>query len=442
MKIGVRLGLAFVYFVLAIGNCRRSEGDRINETLNPVLSTLFNRRMLLLLKGTYSSDSPLEWNETNGGTGALFRDKEGAGLDPIFSTIDLPMARNLPIFLDFGEVRISSKYTQGFNNLSSIRDPAQSNRFWDFIGNERQVMCTVPYTLESDTCQETNGQQKASDFFNGVGAQYPSNDPSSETVSCSDPDNFAQCAARGIGLGSSFGRQYYYTGVYFRALVTGYAVDAGIPITNTRFDNRRVFGLNIVPRNNYNPGTTQAEKQTVIPKLFPLLYTQLPTQSDMEIRSGFDPYILEIRMNIKENLMVHSFNSVRNTTITFVGISDWSVDHKGESDVGGNLQTRARVIYPETASSLNITGGQGNLNYHFGVFRRDETEFIGQLPLAATPARSNARIRYLNPGNYQLVCLGDVEPRDGHPEVVTKKTEFQIPDFPFRQNIQVDLSCP
>lgn len=207
--------------LLSFSNCRRSEADRIDQTRNPVLSTLFNRRMLLLLKGTYSTDNPLQFSETNNGTGNIYLDDQGDGGDRTFDLVGLPSAQNLPIFLDIGEVRISSKFTTGINNLTQIRDPAQSQKFWDFIANERRVFCTVPYSLETDSCTEDNGIQKANDFFSGVGAQYPSNDPSSETISCSNPEFFVECAARGFGPGTTLGRQYYYTGVYFRSILTG-----------------------------------------------------------------------------------------------------------------------------------------------------------------------------------------------------------------------------
>jgi hypothetical protein len=407
----------------------KTQLDLGNETSLPVLSTLFNNRMLLLLKGTYSSDSPLDWTELNNGSGALYVDSQADGNDPAMSLTNLPNTNGLPIFLDIGEVRISSKYSKGINDLTQIKDSLDSTKFWDYIGNQRQVYCTVPYSFDEDTCKQNNGITKAYDFFNGIGAQYPSNDPSAKTEGA------------GYGL-STFGRQYYYTGVYFRGLVTGFANDAGVPITTTRFDNRPVFGLNIVPRNNYIPGTSTLAKNSIVPKMFPVLYSQRPTQADMEIREGFDPYILEVRMNIKENLMLHSYISARAQTITYVGISDIFFDHKGEGDSGGNLISRSRIIYPETASSLVITGGSGSLLHHYAVFRSTETELTNVIPLAATPARPSAKIKYLNAGLYTLACIGDITRVDGFPDTVISQTTFSIPEHPFRQTYTVDLSCP
>jgi hypothetical protein len=419
--------LFYFFFFFLVLNCK-TKLDLGNETTLPVLSTLFNNRMLLLVKGTYSTDSPLDWAELNNGSGALYVDNQTDGNDPLMNLTNLPTVAGLPIFVDIGEVRISSKYTKGINDLTQIKDSLDSTKFWDYIGNERQVYCTIPYSFEEDTCRQNNGTVKAYDFFNGIGAQYPSNDPSAKTESA-------------YGL-SAFGRQYYYSGIYFRSLVTGFANDAGVPITTTRFDNRPVFGLNIVPRNNYNPGTSSLAKNSIVPKMFPVLYSQKPTQADMEIREGFDPYILEVRANIKENLMLHSYLSARGQVITYVGISDIFFDHKGEGDAGGNLISRARIIYPETASSLSITGGTGSLLHHYAVFRSTETELTNILPLAATPAKTTAKIKYLNAGLYTLACMGDITRVDGFPETVVRQTTFSIPETPYRQTYSVDLACP
>ncbi len=424
--------LQFIPFL----NCK-TKVDLGDETKLPVISTLFNNRMLLLLKGTYATDNPLDWSELNNGTGDFYIDSQGEGLDPTMTLVNQPKAGSMPIFLDIGEVRISSKFEKGYNELTQIRDTVDSNKFWDYIAPNRQVFCTVTYSFDNNTCTESNGILKAYDFFNGIGAQFPSNDPSSETVG-------------GVETALStgrywYGREYYYAGIYFRSLVTGYALDAGVPVSG-RFDNRPIINaLNIVPRNNYAAGTTSSQKSSIVPKMFPALYSQQLTQSiqsDMMIRDGFDPYILEVRINLKENLMLHSYLTSRGTTVTYVGVSDIFFDHKGEGDAGGNILTRARIIYPETASSLTISGGGNSLLHYYGIFRFHENEFINVLPLAATPAKQGAKIKYLNPGTYRAVCLGDLTKRDGYPDTVVRETTFTIPEYPFRETYNIDLTCP
>ncbi|TGM58958.1 LIC11270 family surface protein [Leptospira vanthielii] len=432
----IYLPVLFLFInVLVLIDCK-TKLDLGDESNLPVISTLFNNRMLLLLKGTYATDSPLDWAELNNGTGDLYVDSQGAGLDPTMTLVNQPKVGSLPIFLDIGEVRISSKYVKGLNDLTQIRDTVDSNKFWDYIAPNRQVFCTVTYSFDNNTCTESNGIIKASDFFNGVGAQFPSNDPSAETVGWESSFSAGR---------AWFGREYYYAAIYFRSLVIGYALDGGAPVSG-RFDNRPIInGLNIVPRNNYVAGTSTSAKSTIVPKMFPALYTQLASQSvqsDMQIRDGFDPYILEVRVNLKENLMLHSYVTSRATTVTYVGISDIFYDHKGEGDAGGNLLTRARIIYPETASSLTISGGGNSLLHYYGIFREQESDFVNVLPLAATPAKQGAKIKYLNPGTYKAVCLGDLVKQDGFPDTVVRETTFNIPDYPFRQTYNVDLTCP
>lgn len=427
-------------FILFIG-CKKSDLGR--ESVLPVLSTLFNNRMLLLMKGTYSSDNPIGFGDYNNGSGTLYRDNTGVAGDPDFELPNLPSASNLPIYIDFGEVRISSKFQKGINELTQIRDPLDSLKFWDNIATQRQVYCNSPYSLEEDTCQKERGIFKSQEFFNGNGAVYPSNDPTAETYSCSDPQYAILCESHGRPLEGTLGTQYFYTGVYFRSLVTGWGVrNGGILLDSTRFDNRRVPGINIVPRNNYFPGTSDIQKQDIVPKMFPLLYSVQGGQRDMEIRGGFDPYILEIRMNMKENFMVHSFIRPGNIRETLVGFSDALNTHTGEPDMGGNLILRSRIIYPETAASVRITGGSGNLNYYFAIFHSDEVETRKQLPLAATPARADAFIKYLNKGKYKLLCIGDTERLDGFPDTVVRETSFEVSDVDRRATLPVALTCP
>ncbi len=176
--------------------------------------------------------------------------------------------------------------------------------------------------------------------------------------------------------------------------------------------------------------------------MFPVLYTVDGGHDDFVIRPGYDPYILELRMNIKENLMVHSWTTTNGFVQTMVGLSDWRYPHAGQADMGGNLLLRARVIYPEYASRLTITGGTQTLQHYYALFRAQETNLTTQLPLAAVPVRSGGSvIKYIHEGDYRLRCLSDTTPVDGFPETLVRETTFSVTSFP-RQEITVDLACP
>ncbi|HNM04051.1 MAG TPA: hypothetical protein PKN56_19230 [Leptospiraceae bacterium] len=410
--------------------CKKNSFKNVSKTSGPVLSSLFNNRMLLLLKGTYATDDPLKFEETNGGTGQLYQDVTTD--DPVYDLTDMPSAKNLLIHIDFGEVRISSR--AGSPDL--IQSPAESVKFWDFIAPYRQVYCTAPgYVLFANSCQTDSGYFRIQEFFDGNGAKYPSVDPSAET--------------RGGGF---YGSQYYNAGIYIRNFVTSFARENNGMKTDTRFDNYPVVGSNIVPRNSYIPNTSDAQKQSITPMMFPVFYTVLDTDpgmanvswtnGDLNINPGYEPYILEMRMNIKENLMIHSWTTLAGITQTMVGFSDWKYNHQGQSDMGGNLLLRARVIYPERASSLTITGGTQTYNHYYALYGASEI-IKDRLPYAAVPVRTGgSKIKYVSPGTWRLLCLADQSPVDGYPETLVREIQFTIPPDAIRQQLTKALACP
>ncbi len=418
MKLNINKINVMIFIILNITYCTKDLSN-VTYTSLPVLSSLFNQRMLLIFKGTYATDNTLEFTEINGN--AIYRDTEGVGGDPTFDTTGLPALSNLPIFMDIGELRIASKYQPlGLEALESVRDSA---RFWDFVAPERQVYCSIPYTLFTNTCENNGGLVKFSEFMTSRGAQYPSNDPTAEL--------------RGYS-----GTQYYHAGVYLRSFITGFAIESGIQKTNTRFDNRLVVGSNIVPRNSYKPGASDIDKQNKTPLMYPVFYNVGGGHADMTINPGYEPYILEMRINIKENLMVHSWVNYTGNVQTMVGFSDWRFNHIGEVDMGGGLLLRPRIIYPETSSNLTITGGTANLKYYYAIYREGETDFTSHLPLIASPVRGpSVFIKYIHSGSYRLRCLNDASPVDGFPETVIREIVFEVKDKP-KQSVSVDLTCP
>lgn len=440
-KIRYSLILLFI-LTLLFGNCANGATGLSGKTSigkyagvsYAVLSSLFNNRMLLLLKLTYATDSPLNFSDYNNGTGQLYQDAQdtGAGGDPAFDLYDLPLAQNLNFFIDIGEIRISSKAQQSATGLDyGVTTVTASKKYWDFIATQRQVYCSTFYSFGGNSCDLTSKAPLVliNQLFNGEGAKFPSNDPTSSIMG-----------------GQSDGQptQYYASGIYVRNFVTGWARQNGGLITNTLFDNNQILtgGQNIVPRNNYYPGTTDADKSIKTPFMFPVFHSLQAGQGDMQIRGGADPYILEVRMNIKENLMVHSYTTTLGYVQTFIGVSDWRYNHSGEIDSGGNIQSRSRVIYPETASSLQITGGTKSLRHYYNVFRDGETDLINELPLASTPVKQGtSSIKYIHSGNYILTCAQDKSPVDGYPETVVRSTKFSVPDT-FRQTITANLTCP
>lgn len=398
---------------------------------NPVISTLFNQRMLLLVKGTYATDNPIGFEAYSGGTGQLYQDTSGEGADPAFGLDGVPLAQNLPIFIDIGEIRLSTKYQEGAFDLSLVKNVKDTKSLWDEIAPNRQVFCTIPYTTNSNSCRLNDGEFKAIQFFNGEGVAYPSNDPTSAT----------DWGAFGNGP-----VQFYYTGLYLRSLVTAWATEPGLTFSNlTLFDDYRVPGINIVPRLSYKPGADATTKSVFPPLVFPVLYKAEKGDQDMLIYPGFDPYILEVRINLKENLMIHSYVSSIGGVRTLVGISDWKPDsdHKGESDMGGGLLVRSRIIRPEKASSLTVLGGTTSTTHYYSVYRLSESEIDTKLPLMASPVQGvSTKMKYIHSGDYRLRCMGDLAKVDGYPETVVRETVFTVPENAPHSEVQVNLTCP
>lgn len=385
---------------------------------NSLLSRLSNNRMKLILKGTYASDRPLAFEQIN--NNQLFRDTD--------DTVDIsgvPTYANLPIFIDIGEVRLSTKaFLQG---LESITDNEDSEDFWDVFSTKRQVYCSHPYAtdFDNDACFQTGGFINYIEFMNGRGAVFPTRD---------------------VGPGT-----YTHAAIYIRQLVTGYS-RAGGALVETRFDNNKILDAqNVAPLMNYDAGTDAAQQQLLAPQFFPLHHTVVWGQQPyMHVEDSFFPLIVEIRFNLKENLMLHSFTDGNGLARTVVAVSDWRKPHAAQPEMGGNVLTRARMFYSDFVRDLRISGGTFTTRHYYAIYIQNEcidsNGAVGcvvedQLPLAATPVRngSDNTMANLSPGNYRLQCRYDAN-GDGYPEAVLGSVDFTHVQGPGEEQ-QISCSC-
>ena len=391
-------------------NC--SSGD------DALLSALINSRMVLILKGTYATDRPLDFAQINGNT--LFLDNDAPSTE-VLDTAGVPAYSELPIYLDIGEIRLSTK---GYlSNLYEIDTDRDAKEFWDVASTTRQVYCSQFYATvaANDSCLDTGGIINYLEFFNGVGALYPSRD---------------------IGPGG-----YTHAGVFMRSFFTGFAKREGV-IPLGRFDNNDVSGTDVLPLLNYDAGVDAAVKAALPPQWFPLHHVTYPGQQDsMQVYNGYASLVLEIRTNIKENLMLHSFPDAAGEYFTVVGISDWRVEHTGQFDMGGNALTRARLFYPYYTGNIQVTGGTESTRHYYAVYYVNEcvdqtgsivcNKDLDLLPLAATPVRNGGDnvMTELLPGEYVLQCRYD-EVHDGYPEKVLSEIRFSMPI-----NTDISIAC-
>ena len=388
-----------------------------------LLSYLVNNRMTIILKGTYATDNPLDWNEIN--ANQIFVDADDmlairhqslTSCDPDTEGDCVPAYDNLPIYIDFGDIRLSSKSS----NLDSVSDQEDSEKFWNVASAERQVYCSRYYARSSaiDSCSNNGGLEKFKEFMDGRGAIYPSRDI---------PNGY-----------------YIHTGVFVRRIVTGWASEDGELSSNALFDNTRLSGANILANLSTPPPPTNPdiEDNPGPSEWFPLHYRPGSGQS-LYKGSDYLPIVLEIRFNLKENLMLHSYTITPEggTPIqrNIIAFSDWRREHSnmmnsnGSSRMGGNVLSRSRFFYPYRVSRIDIANmGSGGSQYYFALYQTNESDRDDRLPYAATPARSgsNNQLNHIMPGTYQLECRYDAN-NDGYPEMLQgSPVDITVPEQP------------
>lgn len=377
----------------------------------PLLSLLTNSRMLVLVKGTYASDRPLAFSQIN--NNQLFIDNDNSDPDSeVLDTDGVPAYDSLDLFIDFGEVRLSTK--NYLSNLIEITTEQDAIDFWDVVSTERQVYCSRIYSIvpENEACLDSGGLVRFEEFFNGTGSIYPSRD---------------------VGPGT-----YTHAGLFMRGVFTGFQKEDGVAQTGF-FDNNELFGADVLPLLNYDPGIDLAQKALLPPQFFPLHHRTVAGQQQyMTVGDGFTPLVLEIRFNIKENLMLHSYSVQGGNPRTIVGISDWRKPHDGQVNMGGNVLTRARMYYPDFTSTIRISGGTESTRHYYALYIENECADVSGapvcnrdadlLPVAATPVRNGDDniLTNISDGNYVIQCRYDNR-HDGYPEQVLGEVQVFVP---------------
>ena len=403
----LKLAVIILVFFSTLISCKKNSENSLH-----LLSLLMNNRMTVILKGTFATDDPLAPSQIN--NNSLFLDTD----EPLaIDTNGMPSLDILPFYLDIGEIRMSSK----IDFLLTVDSSKKSDNFWDTLSPYRQVYCNQLYAIDPqlDTCQDTGGLINYVEFMNGRGALYPSQDVGSAT--------------------------YLHVGVFLRAIVTGYGKINSVPAV-TKFDNNDVGGLNIIVMSNYNPESTLYERQALTPQFFPLNYSvNLGQQAVMHQDDSLRPIILEIRFNMKENFMAHAFTHPDGRSYTAVGFSDWRKNHAGQEYMGGNVLSRARMIYPDMSTHVNVTGGTESNRHYYALYITNEcadpnggaicNKNLDYLPLAAVPVRNGkSTMKDIMPGSYIIQCRYDAV-YDGYPEQVLSEKIITVPQGPGEYNV-------
>ena len=298
---------------------------------------------------------------------------------------------------------------------------------WSFLLKKRNIFCPVEKSFNNSnlkTCINTRGKDQYNKFF-------------TEGVSLSDSD---------VDEGN-----YKSLGVFIRRMVTSPATiynasNNPVEINSDNlptFDNETVQGINILPYYSYSP---QDNTSTTDPRILPLLARNL----DINIDSGKHPYVLEVRIFLKNLFMKHiivdpNLNTNRSTTL--IGPSDWLIDHgynnttnpnnqspRIQERLGGGILMTARTYFPHNAATLQIKAGTPCMAVNTGlsyiaVLPAGKAYNINTLPLASTRFSSSSEtINNLPAGNYDVyktydktikTDTGNETGKDGFPESFT-----------------------
>ncbi len=405
-----------------------------------LFSQLVSSRVRILLKGTYATDNPLEFTQIN--ENRIFVDTDDQLTDLRHQASDecsleeqqegdidylrcVPSYDNIPMYIDIGGVRLSSQE----NNIDSIQNVNDSDDFWETVAVRRQVYCSQTYATNGsiDSCSDNNGIEKFQQFMNGEGAEYPASNISSQN--------------------------YLHAGVFIRSIVTGWGNFAELPTrpTFSDFDSTLVRGAELLPLIGFsNPEEPEppALNPGPISEWFPLHFRIGQGQELFFVPENI-PAVLEIRFNIKENLMVHSYQDISNRSLRVISFSDWRKGHQHTEDgtnsqyLGGNVLTRARFYYPQLVSQIRIQNPitQDSSRHYYGLYGiEEEINSVNHLPYAATPARGgdNNVLNFIMPGQYRLECRYD-EVQDGYPETMLNSMEISVPEE--SSQIDIEFSC-
>lgn len=371
------------------------------------LSDLVNNTITLKVLGTYESNDSFSIGTT---TASLPKDDvitttAITGASPalagtvstmnILGYADSLKPSDINYYIDIAEIRLAQG--QGKSSSQTIAD------YWSQFAISRQLMCSSYDSADGrglSNCSDSAGIERLNAFFNG-GFTYPAVDVPSGN--------------------------FNHLGVYFRRFVTFPAARfrgngdfsdgannstlqaTAVNSMTTAFDNRTLYGIDIESFLQNAYGGTNTE-----PLMFPLQRKDL----SLNIYNDHEPYVMEVRIFLKNAMMAHVIQSTGNATTAtdssnsafiYLAPADWNANHafqdlSNNTRHGGALAMTARVYQPAKVGSISITGGPANSGEYFAVVPAGTTfanPYVTTLPLAATRG-TNTTITNLPPGSYDV----------------------------------------
>ena len=310
---------------------------------------------------------------------------------------------DISYYIDIAEIRMAQG--QGKSSSQTIAD------YWSQFAISRQLMCSSYASADGrglSNCSDSAGIDRLNAFFNG-GFTYPAVDVAS--------GNFNH-------LGIYFRRFVTYPAARFRGDGdfndgSNNSTDQTTAVNSmtSAFDNRTIYGMDIESFLQNAYGGTNTE-----PMMFPLQRKDL----SLNIYNDHEPYVLEVRMFIKNVMMVHVLQNTgttspasdpTNSAFIYVAPSDWNVNHAFQDlsnnlRQGGAIAMTARTYQPAKVGSISITGGivtTTNLSYYVASPTSMTFTSATTLPYAATAAAASTSITNLPPDTYNVYRTCDVK---------------------------------
>ena len=347
----------------------------------PVLSELNHSRVSVILKGTYESNDPHNWNTT------IYNNDYVESLSSALnSTVSFDDVR---LYIDFASINIASSSQSAFRDIPD----AEKQNF--ILG--REVLCSSTSALDSRTlrtCHTNNGTEKLKQFFQ-----------------------------QGFVYGSTSDllvQSYKSLAIFIRRFVifpaSTYTASLNETQTKSVFDNQRLEGQNIREFYDYAVGESTSRES----RFFPLFNNQL----DIKVPDNNEKYILEIRIFMKNLLMKHVNQYTQDTLKwqTFIGFSDWLSNHAYDNNnsqptnnkrLGGNAVIMARIYQGKYAGNIQISlfnpaSCTGSGLAYWAIIKQSDTFETHTFPLAATKlSGSTATIKNVPAGSYSLYITQD-----------------------------------
>ena len=396
----------------------------------PVISETLTSRMTYVLKGTYETNSPYDWLK-------IYNNDYINNLPDVAQLNKAVDLKDFNIWIDIAETVISLKQPNQYRDIA-LADTVN-------FALQRQVLCSSEKANDNSEikeCQNTNGVGKKNDFFQ-EGFMYPSSDVPSDI--------------------------YKSMVVIIRKMITSpsysYNNKNDETINTSSFDNRVINGTNI--RTFYDFSLSD-NPSSIFSRFFHLYRNKL----NLSIDRSDNPYVLEVRIFIKNLLMKHvrvNNASDLNTrsSFSFIGPSDWLENHDYDNSntsisnpasntrLGGTLLLGLRTYFPHEVGSIKLNGFQKvcgtGIKYFTAIPAGDNYEKT-ILPTLATKVTENSEFINVSPGSYDIYITqdkkmlnktGEINGEDGFPE--THKLCLDNIKLSVKQSLTLDVSqcnCP